>query len=70
MPDETEYICTHNAHDAESLTLHMNNMARDGWELLTVDFAIRGETGFHTFFWRRPVSHRPESRPGRSALAP
>ena len=50
---EMEYICTHSAHDPEFLTLHMNNMARDGWELVAVDFAIRGETGFHTFFWRR-----------------
>ena len=56
MPDETEYLCTHNAHDPESLTSHMNAMARDGWDLLTVDFAIRGETGFHTFFWRRPCT--------------
>ncbi len=68
MPDETEYLCTHDAHDPDSLTRHMNNMARDGWELLTVDFAIRGETGFHTFFWRR--RHLPESQPGRAALAP
>jgi hypothetical protein len=33
----------------------MNHMAREGWDLLTVDFAIRGETGFHTFFWQRQV---------------
>lgn len=51
---ETEYFCTHSAHNPESLTVHMNHMARDGWDLLTVDFAVRGETGFHTFFWRRP----------------
>ena len=31
----------------------MNQMARDGWALLTVDFAIRGESGTHTFCWRR-----------------
>ena len=61
---EIEYFCTHSAHDPESLTRHMNKMARDGWDLLTVDFAIRGETGFHTFFWRRSL-HRPAeaSRP-------
>ena len=47
MPDDTEYLCTHSAHNPESLTDHMNNLASDGWELLTVDFAIRGETGFH-----------------------
>ena len=51
---EFEYFCTHSAHDPDSLTHHMNRMARDGWDLLTVDFAVRGETGFHTFFWRRP----------------
>jgi hypothetical protein len=55
MPDSLEYFCTHDAHDPQSLTRHMNNMARDGWQLLTVDFAIRGETGFHTFFWQRPL---------------
>jgi len=48
-----EYFCTHSAHDPGSLTVHMNNMASDGWDLLTVDFATRGEAGFHTFFWRR-----------------
>jgi hypothetical protein len=53
---EMEYFCTHSAHNPESLTLHMNHMARDGWDLLTVDFAVRGETGFHTFFWQRPRS--------------
>jgi hypothetical protein len=58
----TEYFCTHSAHDPESLTHHMNNMARDGWDLLTVDFAIRGETGFHTFFWRRPLRTSAEAR--------
>jgi len=52
---EMEYFCTHSAHDPESLTRHMNKMARDGWDLVTVDFAIRGETGYHTFFWRRPL---------------
>jgi len=55
MPDTLEYACTHNAHDPDDLTRHMNHMARNGWELLTVDFAIRGETGFHTFFWQRPL---------------
>jgi hypothetical protein len=68
MPEETEYFSTHDAHDPDSLTRHMNNMARDAWELLTVDFAIRGETGFHTFLWRR--THLPEGQPGRAALAP
>jgi hypothetical protein len=55
MADETEYFVTQNAHDPETLTRHMNHMAREGWDLLTVDFAIRGETGFHTFFWQRQV---------------
>jgi hypothetical protein len=64
MPDETEYLCTHNAHDPETLTRHMNHMAGQGWELLTVDFAIRGETGFHTFFWRRPLRVAQPSQPG------
>jgi len=50
---EMEYFCTHSAHDPESLTQHMNHMARRGWDLLAVDYAVRGESGFHTFFWRR-----------------
>ena len=63
MP-EMEYFCTHSAHNPESLTHHMNTMARDGWDLLAVDFAIRGETGFHTFFWRRPLRRSgPAGRP-------
>jgi hypothetical protein len=66
MPEETEYVCTHDAHDPESLTRHMNHMARDGWELLTVNFAIKGETGFHTFFWQRPRrAHAGASQPGQ-----
>jgi hypothetical protein len=56
MAQQWEYACTANAHDVATLTHHMNEMARRGWELLTVDFAIRGSTGTHTFFWRRPVS--------------
>ncbi len=56
MAQQWEYVCTANAHDAATVTHHMNEMARAGWELLTVAFAIRGETGTHTFFWRRPVS--------------
>jgi len=55
MPDTLEYLVTINAHDPDTLTRHMNHMARDGWDLLTVDFAVRGETGFHTFFWQRPL---------------
>ena len=62
---EMEYFCTQSAHNPESLTLHMNRMARDGWDLLTVDFAIRGETGYHTFFWRRPLHMSAE--PNRQA---
>jgi hypothetical protein len=54
MP-QMEYFCTQSAHNAESLTLHMNTVARRGWELVAVDFAHRGETGYHTFFWRRPL---------------
>jgi hypothetical protein len=50
-----EYFCTANAHDPATLTHHMNEMARAGWELLTVTFAIKGESGTQTFFWRRPV---------------
>ena len=57
-----EYFCTHSAHNPESLTLHMNHMAGEGWDLLTVDFAVRGETGFHTFFWRRPRGPADDER--------
>jgi hypothetical protein len=59
---EMEYFCTQSAHNPESLARHMNTIARDGWELVTVDFAIRGETGFHTFFWRRPLDRSAEGR--------
>jgi hypothetical protein len=62
MPEQTEYLCTHNAHDPQSLTIHMNSVARNGWELVAVDFAHRGETGFHTFFWRRSLTTTPEAR--------
>jgi hypothetical protein len=66
---EMEYFCTHSAHDPESLTVHMNNMAGDGWDLLAVDFAARGESGLHTFFWRRfrrsaETSHQATARDG------
>jgi hypothetical protein len=63
---DMEYLCTHSAHDPESLTVHMNNMASDGWDLLTVDFATRGESGFHTFFWRRSRGSAEASRPATS----
>ena len=59
MPTAFEYLCTANAHDPDTLTRHMNRHAADGWELLTVTFAIKGESGTHTLFWRRP-------RPGGS----
>jgi hypothetical protein len=55
MAPEWEYFCTANAHDPATLTHHMNDMARSGWELLTVTFTIKGEGGTHTMFWRRPV---------------
>ena len=63
---ETEYFCTHNAHNPETLTLHMNHMAREGWDLVAVDFAIRGETGFHTFFWRRSRTSAQATREATS----
>jgi hypothetical protein len=53
MAPTFEYICTQNPHDAATLTSHMNQMAREGWELLTVTFAIRGSSGVHSLFWRR-----------------
>jgi hypothetical protein len=55
MTDPWEYFCTQNAHDAESLSRHMNAVARDGWELFAVTFAIKGESGTHSLFWRRQV---------------
>jgi hypothetical protein len=55
MAQQWEYVCTANAHDTATLTHHMNEMARAGWDLLTVTFAIKGESGTHTFFWRRPA---------------
>lgn len=60
---ETEYYCTRSAHSPESLTLHMNHVARDGWELVAVNFAHRGETGYHTFFWQRPRRLAEAGRP-------
>jgi hypothetical protein len=56
MASVWEYQCTANPHDPETLTRHMNAMARQGWDLLTVTFAIKGEGGTHTMFWRRPVA--------------
>jgi hypothetical protein len=54
MRQEWEYLCTANPHDPASLTEHMNEMAWRGWELLTVTFSVKGESGTHLFFWRRP----------------
>jgi hypothetical protein len=69
MP-ETEYLCTHNAHDTQSLTIHMNSVASNGWELVAVDFALRGETGFHTFFWRRQLRTAAETSQAGTATQP
>lgn len=55
MSSGWEYLCTSNAHDADRLTQHMNRVAGEGWELLTVTFAIKGESGVHVLFWRRPA---------------
>jgi hypothetical protein len=55
MSSGWEYLCTSNAHDAATLTRHMNRIASEGWELLTVTFAIKGESGTHDLFWRRPL---------------
>jgi hypothetical protein len=62
-----EYLCTQNAHDPEALTRYMNNAAAEGWDLFAVTFAIRGEGGIHTMFWRRPL--QPESA-GQLACRP
>lgn len=51
-----EYLCTQNAHDADSLSRHMNAIASHGWELFAVTFAIKGESGTHSLFWRRRPS--------------
>jgi hypothetical protein len=56
MASSWEYRCTANAHDPETLTRHLNAMAREGWELHAVNFAIKGESGTHTMFWRRPAA--------------
>ena len=56
MPAHWEYLCTANPHDPQTLTRHMNAIAREGWELLTVTFAIKGESGTHQMFWRRPAN--------------
>jgi hypothetical protein len=61
MPPRWQYLCTTNAHDADSLTRHKNAVASDGWELMTVTFAIKGESGVHDFFWRRAVSAQQTS---------
>ena len=63
MPDQTEYLATQNPHDPDSLSRHMNTMARQGWELLTVNFAIKGQNGTHTFFWQRPFRIDPRDSP-------
>ena len=53
MATRWDYLCTTNAHDPQTLTHHMNELSAAGWELLTVTFAVKGESGTHTFFWRR-----------------
>ena len=58
-----EYRCTSNPHDPDSLTRHMNSVASEGWELLTVTFAIQGESGTHELFWRRPPRPAPGASP-------
>jgi hypothetical protein len=67
MAQEWEYFCTANAHDPATLTHHMNVMARAGWELLTVTFAIKGESGTHTLSGgaarlRRQYCRQPDQR--------
>jgi hypothetical protein len=64
MAQEWEYFCTANAHDPATLTRHLNDMARAGWELLTATFAIKGESGTHTLFWRRRVPAAGSPPPG------
>lgn len=59
-----EYLCTQNAHDPEALTRYMNNAAAEGWDLMAVTFAIRGEGGIHTMFWRRPLPPEAAGQPG------
>ena len=66
MAPEWEYLCTANPHDPQTLTRHMNEMAHRGWDLLTVTFAIKGESGTHEMFWRR----RPAPEPPREAARP
>lgn len=56
MSPDWEYLSTQDAHDPVSLTRHMNNWAAQGWELLAVTFAIKGESGTHSFFWRRSLA--------------
>jgi hypothetical protein len=63
-----EYLCTQNAHDPEALTRYMNNAADEGWDLFAVTFAITGESGVHTMFWRRPLRTRTR-RPARTTEA-
>jgi hypothetical protein len=58
-----EYLCTQNAHDAATLTRHMNAVASEGWELFAVTFAIRGESGTHSMFWRRRLAGRDGAGP-------
>jgi hypothetical protein len=63
MASEWEYRCTANAHDPETVTRHLNFMAREGWDLYAVNFAIKGESGVHTMFWRRPATRLSSANP-------
>jgi hypothetical protein len=63
MPPPFEYLCTQHAHDPEKLTHYMNSAAAEGWELMAVDFAIRGEDGIHAMFWRRPLAPEAAGQP-------
>lgn len=64
MPSAFEYLVTQNAHDPEALTRYLNEAAAEGWDLFAVTFAIKGEGGIHTMFWRRPVTPEPAAQPG------
>jgi hypothetical protein len=58
-----EYLCTSNPHDAATVTRHMNRLASEGWELLAVTFAIKGESGVHVLFWRRQAEPDTATHP-------
>lgn len=66
MPAPYEYHYTHFPYrrvpGAVPPSAHMNEVARQGWELVSATWeTINPVEGIHHFYWRRPVSPRTDN---------